>query len=237
MGLQGVEFLMAVEDEFGVTITDQEAQRTVTVMDLYHVILAKLREGQSLIDGEICISSHLFYRLRRALVETCGVRRVDVRPEARLAALIPITQRKSCWPRLQHYLALDLPDLSLPTGLLYVIIALAGAVVGMLLMLPSPATWPDRITFCFLAVLAALLIFVGLAALIAPLALTVPRGYQTVRETVLTLQQRHFALSSAGHTIDGTLVWKQLVNITTTELNVQPEVIKPETRIWDDLCK
>ena len=42
MGLDAVELVMAVEEKFGISITDEEATKAVTVGDLKHLVRTKL---------------------------------------------------------------------------------------------------------------------------------------------------------------------------------------------------
>jgi len=244
MGLQGVELMMAIEDEFGIAFTDQEAERMVTVADLNAAVLEKLRAGQRIVDERRCVSSHLFYRLRRALMEAWGVPRAEVRLEARLDNLLPRKGRKACWSGLRDSLALELPELSLPYWMSWTIVGFAFAVaLGVVIfIIPAADTLSDRIFsgigFLFGTVLVWLLIFAGLAWFFDPFALCIPREYRTVREAVLTLQQRHFGkLQPAGAGMDREEVWNKLVQLITSELQVKPEAVKPEAKIWDDLCR
>ena len=46
MGLDGVELVMAIEEEFGCDITDPEAERVATPRDLIDLLMAKQSRGQ-----------------------------------------------------------------------------------------------------------------------------------------------------------------------------------------------
>jgi len=62
VGLDSVELVMRTEDEFCITLTDDEAGSVRTVDDLYRLVLSKLDLTPS------CLSSKAFYRTRQALV-------------------------------------------------------------------------------------------------------------------------------------------------------------------------
>jgi len=244
MGLQGVELMMSIEDEFGIAFTDREAERMVTVVDLHAAVLEKLRAGQRIVDDRRCVSSHLFYRLRRALMEASGVPRAEIRLETRLDNLLPRKGRKACWSGLRDSLALELPELSWPAWMLWSIVSFAFAVaLGVVIfILPAVETLADRIFSSIAALLGTalvwLFIFGGLAWVFNPFALCIPRRYRTVREAVLALERRHFGkLQPAGAGMDSELVWNKLVQLITAELQVKLEAVKPEAKVWDDLCR
>ncbi len=71
MGLDTVELVMALEEEFGVEIPDEEAERIVTVGDARDFIVGKLREraeGPDVVDPE-----EVFSRVKATVVEQSGV--------------------------------------------------------------------------------------------------------------------------------------------------------------------
>ena len=63
MGLDAVELVMRTEDEFSITLSDEEAAAAVTVGDLYRTVLAKLDVTPG------CLTSKAFYNTRRAIVD------------------------------------------------------------------------------------------------------------------------------------------------------------------------
>src|SRR6266852_2774557 len=155
MGLDIVELVMTVEEHFGVTIPDAEAQRILTVGELYVYLLERTRR-----DGRIpCPTSQAFYRLRRILTEELGVDRALVRPATQLRTLFPAGLRENALVWLADTLALpDLPDLDPaprgPTGRsLKVAITWAAAAARLLslllfaLWLFDPARPPVAIVF------------------------------------------------------------------------------------------
>ena len=70
MGLDSVELVMECEDEFGITISDFEAEQTTTVGELAELVIKLLRRKGELEPIQFCESSRLFYQLR-ALVRVC----------------------------------------------------------------------------------------------------------------------------------------------------------------------
>jgi hypothetical protein len=79
VGLDTVELLVAVEDEFGIAIPNDVAPRLTRLGDL-HAFAA-----QALADrGEAVDSACLWERLKRVAVKECGVREQQIVPEAHL---------------------------------------------------------------------------------------------------------------------------------------------------------
>lgn len=111
MGLDAVEIILRTEDEFSITISDDEAAASVTVGDLFRVILAKLDVSPG------CLSSKAFYLTRRALVDVLGVPRHTIRPSTRLSPLLPDESRQKQWLQIRERLGLEMPELRVPGDL------------------------------------------------------------------------------------------------------------------------
>ena len=107
MGLDTVELLLAVEETFQIHLEDAEAGRVATVDDLHRLVLSKL-QGQS---SGVCLTGVAFYRTRRALVDSLGVDRRQVRTWTPLELLLPRHGRREKWRSIQLLLKYKLPDL------------------------------------------------------------------------------------------------------------------------------
>ena len=64
MGLDSVEILVNVENAFGITISNYEAEKISTVGDIHNVVWRSVQGRQSM----RCRSQQLFYRLRYSLI-------------------------------------------------------------------------------------------------------------------------------------------------------------------------
>ncbi len=79
MGLDTVELVMAVEEEFGLEIPDAAAEKMFTVGDMHSFLVSELRRrGRSEID-----ENRIFERLREIVCAQLGVKPEVVVPEAR----------------------------------------------------------------------------------------------------------------------------------------------------------
>lgn len=105
MGLDGVELVMDIEDEFGLTIPDDEAFRLETVGDVIDYIVARLRERAGPPAGG-CPSARTFYRLRAELAARLGVPRGAVRRGRTVGELVPPGPGRRGWTGLARAVGL-----------------------------------------------------------------------------------------------------------------------------------
>src|ERR1019366_5759458 len=108
MGLDAVEIVMRTEDEFSITISDDEAAAAATVGALYRIVLGKLDVTPG------CLTSKAFYMTRRALVDALGIPRRAIRPSTKLSPLLPDETRRKQWEQIHHDLGLAMPGLRIP---------------------------------------------------------------------------------------------------------------------------
>lgn len=122
MGLDGVELLMAVEERFGIEITDEEAQDILTNRMLYECVGRKIRS----VPSDICLTQRAFYLLRRSFRADFSVPRRAFQPTVSLEGLVPRRNRKLHWERLKEHIGARVwPKLKLPRPIAWLI----GAVV------------------------------------------------------------------------------------------------------------
>ena len=80
MGLDSVELVLAVEEEFGIAIDDADAANLTTPRLLADYVFARLGNAEAA--GGRCLSQAGFYRLRAVLIERFGAHRGEVRPDS-----------------------------------------------------------------------------------------------------------------------------------------------------------
>ncbi len=79
MGLDTVELIMAVEEDFDLEIPDAAAEKMITVGDMHSFLVSELRRrGQADIDERVVLD-----RLREIICTQFGVKAELVVPEAR----------------------------------------------------------------------------------------------------------------------------------------------------------
>jgi acyl carrier protein len=98
MGIDSVEFVMAIEEAFQIAIPDSDAERIATPRQVVDYVLQRLGEAEQ----RACLEQRGFYRLRRAVTRVFGVTRADVVPGTRWEDILPARQRRHNWRLLQQ---------------------------------------------------------------------------------------------------------------------------------------
>ena len=104
MGLDIVEFIMAVEAAFGVEIADADAARIRTPRDLITHLRDRVPDAPA---GTPCLTQQAFYRTRRAVVTRFGRLRGALRPTTALAGVMPAAGRAEHWRALRADLRVE----------------------------------------------------------------------------------------------------------------------------------
>jgi len=217
MGLDGVELLIAVEEKFGISITDEEAQRLITVGQLYNLIVSKLPTSDT------CGSMIVFNRLRRGF-QAVGISRGEISPETLLAPLLPLGRRRRLWTHLSSVSQLKLPGLRRPLWVKGMLI-----VVAILLTLSVLFLGPGLSA----SIAAALLSTIVLAIASRPAALQLPDGCTTVADLAQVLVTSFSFLSAPRPGREE--VWSLLVDMVVRIGGVPAAQVTPHARFVDDL--
>lgn len=128
MGLDAVELVMAVEEKFGISITDEEATNTLTVGDLRRLVRAKL----DIADAGGCLTQRAFHLIRKNATAEFGVLRPNLKPDTTLETVVPRSTRRENWQHFQVALGVaQLPELVRPQAVnsTITILVLSGIVV------------------------------------------------------------------------------------------------------------
>ncbi|HEX6049945.1 MAG TPA: acyl carrier protein [Gemmatimonadaceae bacterium] len=99
MGLDVVEFIMAVEDAFGLAIPDAEAEQLTSPGRLIDYLAARLPTGGAA--AAACLSQRAFYKLRRATCIRLGTERGAVRTDTPLSILFAGQEGERAWQDVQ----------------------------------------------------------------------------------------------------------------------------------------
>lgn len=230
MGLEGVELLIAVEEKFGITITDEDANALHTIGDILALVKRRLHENS----GISCLSSHLFYALRRAFITQFGVTRRQVTLDAPLVGLLPSGDRRRQWQQLGEELGCSMPNLLRPRWMTVVILAVPLLIIWNQFELFSPL---DLAVFIIVALVPSLLCLWILWRATSMHARCIPPSCATVRGLVaslLKLNHHGTNLRLAGQWQDDQL-WPTLQQVICDELKVKPEKVREETRLYGEL--
>lgn len=112
-GLDTVEMVMAIEEEFGVDIPDEDAERITTVGEMYHWLRRRLSEMP-----HECLTQKMFYKLRRALIENYKIERRMIKPDTKVTDLLSLEEVEQGWPFLQLFIDLKTPPFKVANELL-----------------------------------------------------------------------------------------------------------------------
>jgi acyl carrier protein len=238
MGLDAVEIVMRTEDEFSITISDDEAEIAMTVGDLYRVVLAKLDVTPG------CLTSRAFYRTRRALINALGVPRHSIRPSTRLALLLPDETRKKQWEQIRRDLGLVIPGLRIPSvtkqGVYKSVLAVASTVAILTLLTGLWQGWRG-----FAVVPLAAFIWIGLfwAGSYVLEHVSGPRFASELpadtagelAQVVLSLNRDAFEPPANATSETNEDIWRRLVDIICDQLQVDRNEVVPNARFVDDL--
>lgn len=243
MGLDGVELILATEECFGISISDADASTIVTVGDLEKLVLTALagRPRTEQTRDSICLSSHTFYRLRKALRKLLGTPREQIRPDASCNNIIPTENRRALWRQLAVELGWDLPELYRPkwVSTLFSAITLGGVLASVFLGMADGIEKAQA----WLLGLGSMGFGFAAARLTRPLAIHFPSDCIHLRDLAEIVLQRNLPRIrkdiGTWQAHDG--VWneaeaKSIVRrLICEELGVKPEQLGPDVRFVADL--
>jgi acyl carrier protein len=223
MGLDSVELVIEVENQFGIAISDAEAQRVVTVGDLLAIINARMEACKF----SRCPSLGRFLQVRRFMRDFLQKPSLRMRPSTTVVALVPWYRRRELWRSLSklldsYYLPLQLPQ-PLRLGVLLASICLFA--VGASTAFIDVAILP-------LGILTAFAIIVFLQLALTPLRIEPPANMATMGDISLRL----IGLSQAtGPFLSSDEVLERLQTIVSRALGVDRDEVIPAARFIQDL--
>lgn len=106
MGLDGVELVMEIEEEFGIRLTDDEVAPVETVGQIIQLVESKITPESRQKLGAA------FYRLRQVIADSVLIDKRLIRPTTDLRPFIPVSQVSSVWREL-HEAGFHVPSLTL----------------------------------------------------------------------------------------------------------------------------
>jgi len=223
MGFCRLEVLMSSEYAFGVAIPSEQAGGLSTLGDLSDCIWRKL--GGS---TQHCLVGSVFYRMRRAIAEVCGMRRSEIRPKTQMRRLRGNPRRIR--RRLSELTGLALPGLEQPRWLkdlvgLDAVLATVG-VCGALF------TWRafSCSTAAFIVVTSLVVSYAALLYASRPLANTWPDDCRTVGDAArVVLGLNVHELVATGAKPSRADVWRVVRGIVCDVGRMRPEEVTPET--------
>lgn len=223
MGLDGVEILIEVEDRFGITIRDAEAQRICTVGDLLALINDRIAARAQL----SCPGLGAFLEVRRLVRNFLSQPSLRLRPSTPIVFIVPAHRRSALWRIFSDRLGTSAPALRRPRPLRILLVVAACLVFGLGIStaLIDPAIVP-------LGIICALAVIITLQLITSPLRIEPPKTMDTLGD----LSRRIIGLSMAtGSVTSAQEVLQCVQQIVASILGVNPEDVVPEARFIEDL--
>ena len=223
MGLDAVELVLAVEDEFAIAVDDEHAENITTPRQFADYVVGRL--GAIAPSQDRCLSQAGFYRIRSVLVRNFGARRKDVRLDAPIRQFLNGDIRIQWKQFKKETEAIRLPRLKCRRIIFYPLMVgmpLIGAALSFL-FLNDVRTW-----LLYFAVALSLL---GLAvAMTSRLADLIPANLQTIRSLVPYVRGIE---NRAEWTPD--YVLQRIIQITSEQLGIPIEKVLPDSHFVEDL--
>jgi acyl carrier protein len=237
-GDDGAELLMTLEEAFDIRIPDQVSGRFVTVGDLHTYLVGRLRE-KGAVGGEACLTARAFYRVRRAVADQLGLERRALRPATRLEVILPPSERRRLWPRLERTSGLAWPALQRPVWLATTMLfaVLTAIVVAHVWCYQNWWGSPGVSALVYVAIPAEIAVVVGLAMLVTRPLATCLKGCETLGDVARIVLAKNLRRLKTGQTlaINEQEVWDILVSMVSDQISVHRKEITPQMQFVEDL--
>ena len=227
MGLDVVELVMRVEEEFGLVIEDEAAEQLQTVGQLHAFVLSRLER----LEVSRCLSSATFYQLRRGLVDLEVAPRRSIAPATPTASLLPTANRQQLWASWSRNAGVELPALQKPKWMRAALWLALLATLGV-----GPILWPAAtfVVFSYYG-LALALCFVALKWS-ERYAIHLPADCVCVGDVTKTVMRLNYGIGvQSGQSQNSEEVWEKIKAMLVDDFDVAPESIVPDAQFVRDL--
>lgn len=230
MGLDSVEILVNVENAFGITISNYEAEKIYTVGDIYNIVWRNIQGRQSM----RCRSQQLFYKLRYTLINKYKVPREAIELDASLNSIFPQKNRRLKYHKLQKELQLKVPELVLPAiwaRALFItgIILIPGVLVVTLVLIYGY----DKTLWLYLLPALGLLATIFISNILD--AVRTEFKPETVKDYTKEVLSLNYGTLMQDKNIGRTEMEVLINNIIAETVGVELREISPEKSLTDDL--
>lgn len=217
MGLDTVELVIAFEEEFGIAIDNEDAEKMETPGDVADYVVSRVRTSSD----DPCLSQVGFYRIRSLLMDEFSIPRETIRPNTLLQEIIAGNIRES-WLRIKNSIGADnFPKLQRKPILLYTVVFGIPGFVSLYLFSNGFSGFVAFVSFCVMAIIANIVT--------SNLGSIIPSSVSTVSSLIPFV-------SCAG-----TKVWSReevlvrVFEITAEQLDIQMEDISENSHFVHDL--
>ena len=226
MGLDAVEIVMDVEDHFGISIQNTEAEGVRTVGDLITLIQSRIETAHR----STCPTLASFLRLRSSVREIATDDTLRIRTGTRVVEVLTRSERQRLWRRLDDFLGSAPPGLRRPPALRKLLVCL---VIATFFFAISAAASIDLailpLTFAFAAVVTLVLHFATVPFRVYPPDTLTTFGAIARRIAGVTVATKQLHLRSDDAILD------ELRPIVVDTLGVDGSEVVPTARFIEDL--
>lgn len=241
MGLDSLELVRRIEEEFSIYLPDDDLREVYTVGNLYNLLLSKLKPTPD------CLTSKAFYRIRKDITSALGLPRRSIRPTTFLDDLFSENQIREQWSAIIYESRLKLPGLRHTAmwkhwmKILSAILSVAGTITLYKILFPIPFVTLDNYFVFFAFFLLGLLLWV----LLFDRLLKITHFQRSVLPVLTAGELARVALSMNGaeffrktedtSKLTQDLVWIKLVGVFCDQMGFSPEDVVPSASILIDL--
>jgi acyl carrier protein len=224
--MDAVEIVMDVEDHFGITIQDAEANQIRTVGDLVALVHTRIAAAHR----DVCPAIPAFLALRQVVRGAVGDASLRIRPSQRVASVLSSSQRRVLWKQLSEVMGSPPSGLRRPKLLRRLLVAMSCAVLLAALF----SAWPINIALWPLTMFVGVGVIALLHFVTVPMRSVPPEGWTTFGE----ITARIIGLHAATKRIDRCspeAVLDELRPLLIQTLGVDATDIVPSARFVEDL--
>jgi hypothetical protein len=239
MGIDSSELIAGIEDEFEITISDEDAATVHSVRGLCGVV------GEKLSGPAAAMASRAFYRTARMIAESAGVPRHTIVPDTLLEPLLPLPQRVEQWsamaqrsgvklPRLVHakrwkdrFMVFSMGIAAIPVLALWWSLSVLGWLPGIFFWLFSG---PAFIAWVVLISRAHRRFLLGTPRLAIELPCETAGELATA---VLALNMDDLEQAMTGEAMSSEAILERVTRVVAERLQVAPETVDADTLIGD----
>jgi len=218
MGLEFVEIILQVEDEFDINLPDSDMEDLRTPADLAWYIHTKLWEQRC----EAKNPQKGFYILRKMLMEEFGFKKKQLRPNTKLQVLFKDDIRKN-WKRLNRLFSYSLPSLAL-TPKEHIGVLILNSILPAFIYF-SIGDWGLALFFFLIFYPILLFIYMNI------FATKIPKRCEKLSSL---LRYIDYSKKLNRYTTFETILNK-VIEISAKELGIAREKIEPNSRYVEDL--
>jgi acyl carrier protein len=244
MGLDAVELVMDLEDEFEIKFMDDDYADIKTIADLHAVVLSKLRDKENY-RYEPCLCPPIFCEVRRILRGVLQMPEGRFPPSLRLAAVVPAEGRAARWEELNRALGIGLPHLSyhpnVGPAFVATLIGAGTAIFSCLVHLGEPAL---AAAFLIISPFVSILLWLATVNLFAAVDPDVPQEVTVgwiVRSRVEQEKRRRVRVPRTSPSDPGfseeesNEILQRVRRVVSEQLAVPLDQVVPEARLIEDL--